>query len=102
MSRSRELRPGGHCSYPDVARSAKSARRCARHNSFWTARSITIQSYPRALFHLVQFYIGRMRLGEACELAAEVFEKASQQTHDPYSTQPLNTMSVKLHFGPVN
>jgi hypothetical protein len=43
-----------------------------------------------------------MRLGEACELAAEVFEKASQQTHDPYSTQPLNTMSVKLHFGPVN
>jgi hypothetical protein len=43
-----------------------------------------------------------MRLAEACELAAEVFEKASQQTHDPLLNATAHTMSVKLHFGPVN
>jgi class 3 adenylate cyclase/tetratricopeptide (TPR) repeat protein len=40
-----------------------------------------VEAVLPALFQLVQFYIGRMRLGEACELAAEALEKASQ-THD--------------------
>src|SRR5215469_321363 len=63
-------------------------------------RVADVETVLPALFQLVQFYIGRMRLGEACELAAEALEKSSQ-THDPLlnATAQYNVGEVSFWSG---